>query len=82
LLAGHASAQDIRIATFAAPLGHKGPGLLLRDMGQQDGQIDAILGVMTHTFPDILLLTNVDYDRIGCFLTRTGRSGCKYCRGS
>jgi hypothetical protein len=65
LLAGHASAQDIRIATFAAPLGHKGPGLLLRDMGRQDGQIDAILGVVTRTSPDMLLLTVVDYDRDG-----------------
>jgi hypothetical protein len=64
-MAGHASAQDIRIATFAAPLGHKGPALLLRDMGRQDGEKDAILGVMTHTFPNILLLTNVDYERDG-----------------
>ncbi|WP_254247874.1 endonuclease/exonuclease/phosphatase family protein [Loktanella salsilacus] len=65
MLAGQVSAQDIRIATFAAPLGRKGPGLLLRDLGRADDQIDAVAAIVAQVAPDILLLTDVDYDRDG-----------------
>lgn len=53
----------LRIATFAAPLSRNGPGLLLRDINRsEDPQIDAIIGIINHIQPDILLLTDFDFD--------------------
>ena len=53
---------DIRIATFAAPLSRDGPGLLLRDLGRNDPQIDATAQIINHVAPDILVLTDFDFD--------------------
>ncbi|OUD09843.1 endonuclease [Marivivens niveibacter] len=53
---------DIRIATFAAPLSRDGPGLLLRDLGRDDPQIDATIEIINHIAPDILVLSNFDFD--------------------
>ena len=63
MAATNAHADVIRIATFAAPLSRDGPGLLLRDFGREDAQIDAIVGVIAHIQPHVLLLTDFDYDR-------------------
>ncbi|WP_242494032.1 endonuclease/exonuclease/phosphatase family protein [Salipiger sp. IMCC34102] len=52
----------MRVATFAAPLGRAGPGLMLRDLGRGDAQIDAVADITAFADPDILLLTDVDYD--------------------
>lgn len=60
--AAQAAADPIRVATYAAPLSRDGPGLLLRDLGRDDPQIAAIIGVIDTVRPDILLLTDVDYD--------------------
>lgn len=58
-----AEAIDIRIATYAAPLSRDGPGLLLRDIsGGEDTQIQAVIRVIDHVSPDILLLTDFDFD--------------------
>ena len=62
MAAAPVSADTIRIATFAAPLSRDGPGLLLRDIGKDDPQIAAIAAVIADTRPDILLLTDFDYD--------------------
>ncbi|WP_252734559.1 MULTISPECIES: endonuclease/exonuclease/phosphatase family protein [unclassified Octadecabacter] len=57
------SADSIRVATFAAPLSRDGPGLLLRDIVRgEDPEIDAILSVIDQVSPDILVLTDFDYD--------------------
>ena len=53
------------MATFAAPLSREGPGLLLRDLGRDDPQIDAVIGVIAQVSPDILLLTDFDFDAEG-----------------
>ena len=53
---------DIRIATFAAPLSRDGPGLLLRDLGRNDPQIDATIQILNQIAPDILVLTDFDFD--------------------
>jgi hypothetical protein len=57
----NASAQTgdiVRIATFAAPLSRDGPGLLLRDITKQDDAgIAAIVAIINHISPDILILT-------------------------
>lgn len=68
-LAGAANAESIRIATYAAPLSRDGPGLLLRDIGRDHDQLDAILSVIDMVNPDILLLTDFDYDYDNLALT-------------
>lgn len=50
-----------------------GPGLLLRDLGRDDPQIDAVAGVVAQITPDILLLTDVDYDLDGLALDALAR---------
>lgn len=57
------AAETLRIATFAAPLSRDGPGLLLRDLRKgDDPQIAATLLAIGQASPDILLLTDFDYD--------------------
>ncbi len=64
-----AAAETYRIATYAAPLSRDGPGLLLRDILKgEDTQIAAIQAVIAHQYPDILLLTDFDYDLEGMAL--------------
>ena len=58
-------AETLTIATFAAPLSRDGPGLLLRDLGREDAQIEAVAGIVAAIAPDILLLTDVDHDLDG-----------------
>lgn len=69
VLAGVASAEPLRIATYDAGLSRKGPGLLLRDLGRDDAQIDAAVRVIAQVRPDILLLTGIDWDYDGLALT-------------
>lgn len=58
--------DTLRIATFAAPLSKDGPGLLLRDILRgEDEQITAIISIIDHNAPDILLLTDIDFDAGG-----------------
>ncbi|WP_291841092.1 endonuclease/exonuclease/phosphatase family protein [Limimaricola sp.] len=65
-MAGTATADTLRVATFAAPFSRAGPGLLLRDLVQdKDPQITAAVAVIAHAAPDILLLTEFDYDAAG-----------------
>lgn len=70
LSAASQTSESLRIATFAAPLSRDGPGLLLRDiLRAEDTQIDAIVGVIDHVSPDILLLTDLDFDMGGAALS-------------
>lgn len=63
---GAASAERLRLASFAAPLSRDGPGLLLRDILRgEDAQIAAIADVVAHVAPDVLVLTDFDYDHDG-----------------
>ncbi|WP_312529582.1 endonuclease/exonuclease/phosphatase family protein [Paracoccus sp. (in: a-proteobacteria)] len=58
-----ARAEPLRIATFASDLSRKGPGLLYRDLlSGKDAQITAVIEVITHARPDVLLLTGIDWD--------------------
>ncbi len=64
-----AAAETYRIATYAAPLSRDGPGLLLRDILKgEDAQIAAVQSVVTRHAPDVLLLTDFDYDLDGAAL--------------
>lgn len=59
-------AETYRIATFAAPLSRDGPGLLLRDIVKgEDSQIAATVNVIAHLRPDVVVLTDFDYDLDG-----------------
>ncbi|WP_420859677.1 endonuclease/exonuclease/phosphatase family protein [Marivivens marinus] len=83
LSATTALADPIRVATFAAPLSRDGPGLLLRDILKGDDPgIAAIAAVIAQTDPDILILTDFDYDAgqaaLGAFADLLGQSGVPY----
>ena len=63
LWAGFAQAETIRIATYAAPLSRDGPGLLLRDIRKgEDDAISRIVQTIAGAAPDVLILTDIDYD--------------------
>lgn len=66
---GAADADPLRIATYSPDLSRDGPGLLLRDLtrsgNKTDKQIAAVVQVITGTRPDILLLTDFDWDYDG-----------------
>ncbi len=70
LAAPPAIADTLRIATFSAALSRDGPGLLLRDMQRDDPQIAAVVQVVARTAPDILFLTDIDWDAGGAALTQ------------
>lgn len=56
-------AEQMRIATFAAPLTRVGPGVLLRDvMAGDNPQVLATVAAIHAAAPDILVLTQFDHD--------------------
>ncbi|MCP1168766.1 endonuclease/exonuclease/phosphatase family protein, partial [Limimaricola sp. ASW11-118] len=63
-----AMAEPIRLATYAPDLSRDGPGLLLRDIRRNEAQVQDAARVITHAAPDILLLTDFDYDAQGAAL--------------
>ena len=68
-----AGAEPLRIATWAAPLSRDGPGLLLRDiLRDEDPQLAAVYGVLAEVRPDILILTDFDWDLNGAALAAFG----------
>ncbi len=73
-------AETLRIATYAAPLSRAGPGLLLRDIQKGEApQIAEIALVITDIDPDVLVLTDIDYDRDGLALAAfAGLLGADY----
>ncbi|WP_199259203.1 endonuclease/exonuclease/phosphatase family protein [Paracoccus binzhouensis] len=77
-----AQAEPLRIATYSPDLSRDGPGLLLRDLGREDAQIAAVVAVLAETRPDILLLTDFDWDLDGraldAFAARLAEAGLDY----
>lgn len=62
-------AEVLRLATFAPGLSRAGPGLLLRDIEKgEDAQVAAAVAVIAAAHPDILLLTDFDWDNRGIAL--------------
>ncbi len=60
---------DVRVALFVAPFTRDGPGLLLRDIDRGDtDQISAAIAVISHIAPDILVLSDFDFDAGGAAL--------------
>ena len=63
LPAAPAQAENLRIATYGAAFSREGPGLLLRDiLAGDDPQIGAASAVILDVRPDILVLTEFDFD--------------------
>ena len=58
-----------RIAQFHAPLSRDGPGLLLADILSEDEQVLAIASTIAHVDPDVIALTDFDYDHEAVALT-------------
>ena len=81
-----AQADPLRIATYSPDLSRDGPGLLLRDLTRSgkaaDPQIAAVVQVLRETRPDILLLTDFDWDYDGralsAFAARLKDAGLDY----
>lgn len=71
MLPGPALAEKLRLATYNVDLSRDGPGLLLRDLLKgrdakgKEGQMDAVLQVITSTRPDVLVLQGFDHDLDG-----------------
>lgn len=64
-----AAADPYRFATYSAPLSREGPGLLLRDIQERDDpQIAAVVAAISDRSPDVLVLTDFDYDLDGLAL--------------
>ena len=65
-----ALADTLRVATFGAAFSREGPGLLLRDiLAGDDPQVNAASAIITEIRPDVLLLTEFDYDLGNAALT-------------
>ncbi|HHL22819.1 MAG TPA: endonuclease/exonuclease/phosphatase family protein [Aliiroseovarius sp.] len=57
------AAESLRIATFGYPFSREGPGLLLRDiLAGKDPDLRRAEAAILKARPDILLLTDFDYD--------------------
>ncbi len=62
-------AESLRIATWGADLSRDGPGLLLRDiLGGEDPGVEATVELLEEVRPDMLLLTEIDWDAEGAAL--------------
>ncbi|WP_235924236.1 endonuclease/exonuclease/phosphatase family protein [Pseudoroseicyclus tamaricis] len=68
LLAGPSLAETLRFAVYGAELSRDGPGLLLMDLLEPDAQAAATAQVIAEAAPDVLLLTDMDYDHGGAAL--------------
>ncbi|WP_435310252.1 endonuclease/exonuclease/phosphatase family protein [Primorskyibacter sedentarius] len=80
LSAPDAPAEQLRFATWHAPLSRRGPGLLLRDILKgKDAEIAAVVEGIVAAKPDILVLTNFDYDAgsaaLAAFQSRLAEAG-------
>ena len=54
---------QLRVAIYHTELSRDGPGLLLRDiLSGKDTQVAAIMSVIRHVDPDVLVLGDIDFD--------------------
>ncbi|WP_238368108.1 endonuclease/exonuclease/phosphatase family protein [Mesobacterium pallidum] len=65
LLPCFAAAEPLRIATWHVELSRDGPGRLLGDLMEPDDQVRAVVDVIASARPDVILLTDVDWDSGG-----------------
>jgi hypothetical protein len=82
LWAGAAAAEPLRVATYHVELSRDGPGLLLRDIGRNDPQVEAAARVIAFAGADVVVLLGIDYDyglaALGAFAERVAAAGANY----
>ena len=80
--AAAAVADPLRIATYHAELGQKGPGVLISKILKGDRQVTAVVEVIGAAAPDVLVLNGIDWDMGGHALTaladRLAEAGLDY----
>jgi len=59
----------LRIATYNVSLGRNGPGMLWKGILARDAQVVAVVRVIANERPDVLLLTDFDWDYDGVALS-------------
>ncbi|EPX83011.1 endonuclease/exonuclease/phosphatase family protein [Salipiger mucosus] len=69
-MATAAAAESLTLATWHVDLSRRGPGLLLRDLLEPAAEIEAVVAEIAAVDPDVLVLTDIDYDRELVALTR------------
>lgn len=67
--AGALHADPVRFATYHVELGQKGPGVLISKILKGDDQVVAVVEVIAAARPDVLVLTDFDWDAGGYALT-------------
>jgi len=66
LFGAHAvAAEPVRIATYDAELGQKGPGVLISRILKGDERVMAVVEVIASAAPDVLVLNGIDWDMDG-----------------
>lgn len=77
--------KTLRIAAYDVALTRSGPGVLLHDLaGEPDEALRAVIAVITHVRPEVILLNRIDYDYRGRALDafrdllRAGPDGIDY----
>lgn len=74
--------EILRIAVYNVGLDRKGPGLLLKDIQEQDAPVLALAEIISRVKPDILLITAFDNDyrdlAIGGFRDVIAQAGAEY----
>lgn len=68
LIGSSAGAETLRVATWNVALDRQGPGLLVKDLAEDEAQVQAVVRVLVALQADVILLTSVDYDRGGVAL--------------
>ena len=63
--AGALQAEPLRLATYHAELGQKGPGVLIAKILKRDEKVMAVVEVIASVAPDVLVLNGVDWDMGG-----------------
>lgn len=61
--------DGLRLATWHVDLSRKGPGLLVRELRAATLEITAVIDRLTMAQPDVVLLTDIDFDHGGVALT-------------
>ena len=73
-------AEPLRLAIWHADLSREGPGLLLRDL--RDGEGAGLVAEVAAVAPDVLLLTDIDFDHdlvaLGALAARLEEAGLSY----
>lgn len=63
--AGAGASEPVRLATYDAELGQKGPGVLISKIVKGDDRVMAAVAVIASVAPDVLVLNGLDWDMGG-----------------